>query len=125
VGDDECLVVDAHAHALSCRKQNTLKKTFFTLSWIVEYAAERYRNGTYLWQPKTAVFLHRCLIHSVLFILPEKSFCSNNFCFNDHKGSSDHLKWLMCTCLGHLERRDTDRIISIYVMPPKVARASK
>jgi hypothetical protein len=32
---------------------------------------------------------------------------------------------LDCTCLGHLGRRDTDRIISIYVMLPKVAKASK
>jgi hypothetical protein len=28
------------------------------------------------------------------------------------------------TCLGHLEWRDTDRIISIYVATPKVAKAS-
>ncbi len=28
------------------------------------------------------------------------------------------------TCLGHLGWRDTDRIISIYVMPPKVAKAN-
>ncbi len=26
-----------------------------------------------------------------------------------------------CTCLGHLGQRDTDRIISIYVMPPRQA----
>jgi hypothetical protein len=29
------------------------------------------------------------------------------------------------TCLGHHGRCDTDRIISIYVVPPKVAKASK
>jgi hypothetical protein len=27
------------------------------------------------------------------------------------------------TCLGHLRQRDTDRIISIYVAMPKVAKA--
>jgi hypothetical protein len=27
-----------------------------------------------------------------------------------------------CTCLGHLGRYDTDRIVSIYVMLPKVAK---
>jgi hypothetical protein len=27
------------------------------------------------------------------------------------------------TCLGHLGQRDTDRIFSIYVVPPKVAKA--
>jgi hypothetical protein len=29
-----------------------------------------------------------------------------------------------CTCLGHLGQHDTDRIISIWVMSPKVAEAS-
>ncbi len=29
-----------------------------------------------------------------------------------------------CTCLGHLGQRNTDRIISIYVVPPKVAKES-
>ncbi len=28
------------------------------------------------------------------------------------------------TCLGHLGWRNTDRIVSIYVVPPKVAKAS-
>jgi hypothetical protein len=28
------------------------------------------------------------------------------------------------TCFGHLGQHDTDRIVSIYVMLPKVARAS-
>jgi hypothetical protein len=28
------------------------------------------------------------------------------------------------TCLGHLERRDTDRMVSMYVVPPKVVKAS-
>jgi hypothetical protein len=28
------------------------------------------------------------------------------------------------SCLGHLGRCDTDRIISIFVTPPKVAKAS-
>ncbi len=50
----------------------------------------------------------------------------------------DHLHWqhmlaklavtatsLDCTCLGHLGRRDTDGIISIDVILPKVAKASK
>jgi hypothetical protein len=32
---------------------------------------------------------------------------------------------LDCTCLGHLGQCDTDRIISIYVALPKVAKASK
>ncbi len=32
---------------------------------------------------------------------------------------------LDCTCLGHLGRCDTDRIMSIYVTLPKVAKASK
>ena len=50
------------------------------------------------------------------------------------KGLMDHLHWqcllakesatLDCTCIGHLGRRDTDRIISIYVVMPKVAKAS-
>ncbi len=31
----------------------------------------------------------------------------------------------LLTCLGHLGQRDRDRIISIYVVPPKVAKASK
>ncbi len=29
-----------------------------------------------------------------------------------------------CTCLGHLGWRDTDRIVSIFVVLPKVAKAS-
>jgi hypothetical protein len=29
-----------------------------------------------------------------------------------------------CTCLGHLGRQDTDRIISIFVASPRVARVS-
>ncbi len=29
-----------------------------------------------------------------------------------------------CACLGHLGRCDTDRIISIYIVPPKVAKES-
>jgi hypothetical protein len=49
----------------------------------------------------------------------------------------DHLHWwswlaklsaILChclTCLGHLGRHNTDRIASIYVTPPKVAKASK
>ncbi len=32
---------------------------------------------------------------------------------------------LDCTCLGHLGQCDTDRIVSIYATPPKVAKASK
>ncbi len=32
---------------------------------------------------------------------------------------------LDCTCLGHLGLHDTERIISIYVTLPKVAKASK
>jgi hypothetical protein len=47
----------------------------------------------------------------------------------------DHLHWqcflakllatatLDCTCLGHLGQCDTDRIVSIYVTLPKVAKA--
>jgi hypothetical protein len=30
----------------------------------------------------------------------------------------------LLTCLAHLGQCDTDRIISIYVTPPKVAKAS-
>ncbi len=30
-----------------------------------------------------------------------------------------------CTCHGHLGKCDTDRIVSIYVAMPKVAKASK
>jgi hypothetical protein len=49
----------------------------------------------------------------------------------------DHLHWqcllvkpsaiatLDCTCLGHLGQCNTDRIISIWVVLPKVAKASK
>jgi hypothetical protein len=49
----------------------------------------------------------------------------------------DHLHWRSLlakslaisrhglTCLGHLGRYDTDRIISIYDAPPKVAKESK
>ncbi len=49
----------------------------------------------------------------------------------------DHLHWWSLlakssailhhglTCLGHLGQHGTDRIISIYVTPPKVAKASK
>ncbi len=29
-----------------------------------------------------------------------------------------------CTCLGHLERHNADRIVSIYVATPKVTKAS-
>jgi len=48
----------------------------------------------------------------------------------------DHLHWrcllakllvtatLDCTCLGHLGRCDTDKIVSIHVAPPKVANAN-
>jgi len=32
---------------------------------------------------------------------------------------------LDCTCLGHLGWCNTDRIVSIYVALPKVAKASK
>ncbi len=31
---------------------------------------------------------------------------------------------ILCTCLGHLGRRNTDRIISMCVPSPKVAKAS-
>jgi hypothetical protein len=56
-----------------------------------------------------------------------------------HKAFMDYLHWQhllakpsvtatldhhKCTCLGHLGRRDTDRIISIWVASPKVAKAS-
>jgi hypothetical protein len=30
-----------------------------------------------------------------------------------------------CTCLGHIGHCNRDKIISIYVAPPKVAKASK
>jgi len=48
----------------------------------------------------------------------------------------DHLHWqcllvkpsaiatLDCTCLGHLGQCNTDRIVSFYVAPPKVAKVS-
>ncbi len=48
----------------------------------------------------------------------------------------DHLHWRhllaitpvaatsVFSCLGHIGQRDTDRIVSIYVVPPKVAKAS-
>jgi hypothetical protein len=35
-----------------------------------------------------------------------------------------HRNTAFLTCLGHVEQRDTDRIISIYVATPKVAKAS-
>jgi len=38
----------------------------------------------------------------------------------DNAGDSD----TYCTCLGNLWRCDTDRIVSIYVATPKVAKAS-
>ncbi len=39
----------------------------------------------------------------------------------DNAGNSDSYH---CTCHGHLGRCNTDRIVSIYVMPPKVAKTS-
>ncbi len=46
-------------------------------------------------------------------------------CFHgDIAGDSDTLQSLL-TCLGHLRQFDRDRIISIYVMSPKLAKASK
>ncbi len=44
---------------------------------------------------------------------------------SDTIGDSDTQQSRDFNCLGHLGRRDTDRIISIDVMPPKVAKASK
>jgi hypothetical protein len=38
----------------------------------------------------------------------------------DNAGNSD----TYCTCLGHLGRCDTDRIVSINVATPKVAKMS-
>jgi hypothetical protein len=74
-------------------------------------------------------------------ILTTATCDSDNCTFLGHLGLHDlnimdHLHWhcllaklsatatLDCTCLGHLGRCDTDRIVYIYIMPPKVAKAS-
>jgi hypothetical protein len=44
--------------------------------------------------------------------------------YGDIARDSDMLQSLL-TCIGHLGQRDRDRIISIDVMTPKVAKVSK
>ncbi len=46
-----------------------------------------------------------------------RTLCDNA---HDNTGDSD----TYCTCLGHPGQCHTDRIVSFYVAPPKVAKAS-
>ncbi len=77
-----------------------------------------------------------CFHGAKLQIVPLKNFANGNTAFIYIL--MDHLHWrhllakrlataTVCkrTCLGHLGRCNTDRIISIYFVPPKVAKESK
>ncbi len=69
------------------------------------------------WNERHEIWDHERKLHQVMDRLHWWTL-HDNAC--DNAGDSN----THCTCLGHLKQCDTERIVSIYVATPKVAKAN-
>ncbi len=96
----------------------------------------------HLWQLKTVVFLHQCLICAVLLQTRNITYCLKQFfktahfkCFSQlvkpiFEGSFTLVEFFdekrqYCTYLGHLRQLNKNKNCPIGVLPKKVAKASR